>query len=83
MTQDVFISSEQDRLQALASAAKQVAEFAASATNRSVVALLQVKTAVLKDQLSICELSDVSGLQAQIKLMHALITVANGRPEGI
>lgn len=75
--------TEQDRLANLSSAAKHVAEFAASATNRSFVALLEAKTEVVKDQLATAELSAVPGLQSQIQLMRSLITVANGRPEGI
>jgi hypothetical protein len=83
MTQTNPSLTEQDRLARLSSAAKHVAEFAASATNRSFVALLEAKTEVVKDQLATAELSAVPGLQSQIQLMRSLITVANGRPEGI
>ena len=83
MTQANSILTEQDRLTRLSSAAKHVAEFASSATNRSFVSLLEAKVDVLKDQLATADLSAVPGLQAQIQLMRSLITVANGRQEGI
>lgn len=75
--------TEKDQALRLSAAAAHVAEFAASASNRAIVALFEAKVDAVKEELANCEPESVTGLQAQIRLIRALITVANGHPEGI
>ena len=78
-----FVTPEQERVQRTSSAAKAVSDLALTAGSRATVSLLEAKIEATKDQLVTAGIAEVPALQAEVRLMRTLITVANGRPEGI